>query len=399
MRPVPDYPLAVIVTRDVAVALAPWKQHAAGSILRTVALAGLAVLLLVIATRQLSRLSAARALLEASDERYALAVAGSDDGIWDWDYVSESFFASARAREILGLPPGPEMQSVKEWFSALEPRLHPDDAPRRKAALAAHLTGKKAAYECEYRVRNAHGDYRWVRSRGMCVRKDAENPRRMAGSISDIDARKRIEEALKQSEERFALAVAGSNDGIVDWDILNDRMYSSERAMRIVGIESDITVRSRTEWRALIKYHPEDVQRLQDDLHRFLEGSSELRDGEYRVQLADGQYRWIRHRNKCVRDADGRPFRIAGSVSDIDAQKRVEGQLLQAKKLEAIGTLAGGIAHDFNNILAAILGYGEMAQKDAAEGTPLRRHVDAVVSAGMRAKSLVERIVTRKRIG
>ena len=71
----------------------------------------------------------------------------------------------------------------------------------------------------------------------------------------------------------------------------------------------------------------------------------------------------------------------------------------QAQKLEAIGTLAGGIAHDFNNILAAILGYGEMAQKDAAEGSAQRRHIDAAMSAGMRAKSLVERILAFSRSG
>jgi nitrogen-specific signal transduction histidine kinase/CheY-like chemotaxis protein len=100
-----------------------------------------------------------------------------------------------------------------------------------------------------------------------------------------------------------------------------------------------------------------------------------------------------------LRDADGRPYRMAGSMEDITAQKDLEGQLLQAKKLEAIGTLAGGIAHDFNNILAAILGYGEMAQKSAGQGTALRRHVDAVVGAGLRAKSLVERILAFSRSG
>src|SRR6185295_14193473 len=91
---------------------------------------------------------------------------------------------------------------------------------------------------------------------------------------------------------------------------------------------------------------------------------------------------------------------------DITAQKRaeaerarLEGQLLQAKKLEAIGTLAGGIAHDFNNILSAALGYGEMAQREAPAGTALRRHIDAVVSAGLRAKSLVERILAFSRSG
>jgi signal transduction histidine kinase/ActR/RegA family two-component response regulator len=103
----------------------------------------------------------------------------------------------------------------------------------------------------------------------------------------------------------------------------------------------------------------------------------------------------------------GKPHAL-GMARDITAQKqaaaersRLEGQLLQSKKLEAIGTLAGGIAHDFNNILAAILGYGELAQKSASArpGTPLRRHVDAVVAAGMRAKSLVERILAFSRSG
>ena len=80
-------------------------------------------------------------------------------------------------------------------------------------------------------------------------------------------------------------------------------------------------------------------------------------------------------------------------------RERLETQLRQAQKLEAIGTLAGGIAHDFNNILAAILGYGEMAQKDCAEGSAQRRHIDAAISAALRAKSLVERILAFSRSG
>ena len=119
-----------------------------------------------------------------------------------------------------------------------------------------------------------------------------------------------------------------------------------------------------------------------------------------------GAWRWYRDRGVALRDEGGRPYRMAGSIEDVTDRKearaerdRLEGQLRQAQKLEAMGTLAGGIAHDFNNILAAILGYGEMAQKAATEGTSLRRYIDAAMSAGMRAKALVERILAFSRSG
>jgi PAS domain S-box-containing protein len=332
LKLVPDYPLAVIVTRDVSAALAPWRAQSIGTAVRTLALSALAAFLLYIVTRQLSRLQRARESLETSQERYSVAVAGSDDGIFDWDYRTGKAFGSARSRAILGLPPGPEVQTLEEWFAALERQFHPEDLPRRLEAIRAHLAGEIPAYEGDFRVRDGAGGWRWVRIRGMCVRKGSEKPHRMAGSIADIDAHKRAQQALRESEERFALAVAGSNDGIVDWDVVNDRMFSSERAMEIVGIDSKVTVRTRAEWTALVNYHPDDLARMKKDLADFLEGRSDMRDGEYRVLLPNGEYRWIRHRNKCVRDLAGRPIRVAGSVSDVDARRRAEDALRQSEE-------------------------------------------------------------------
>jgi len=536
MQAVAGYPMSITVVQDVSVALAAWRKQAIGTAVRTLALGGLATLLLLVALRQVTRLNKARESLEVSRERFALAVAGSDDGLWDIDFAASRVFVSARCREILGLPAGPDMQRLEAWKTSFQ--FHSADEREHEAAIKAHLCGVTPFYQGEHRVRQRDGSFRWVRFRGLCVRDATGNPYRMAGSVADIDARKRAEDSLRESEERFALAVAGSSDGILDWDIVNDRMFTSERAMRIAGVQSTVTLRTRAEWVKLLKIHPDDFAQYDDEWRRHLAGRTEVRDGEHRVLHPDGVYRWVRLRGMCVRDAAGNPIRFAGSVTDIDAQKRaaqalreseeryqlavlganqglwdwdlttdklylspraqemkglpagepirsrrewiaqfdyhpddvetmrraisahmrgatdhfsveyrlrhspsgpwqwcrergialrdengrpyrmagsmediseskraeaerdrLELQLRQAQKLEAIGTLAGGIAHDFNNILAAILGYGELAQRDAEEGTRLRRHVDAAMSAGARAKSLVERILAFSRGG
>ena len=106
------------------------------------------------------------------------------------------------------------------------------------------------------------------------------------------------------------------------------------------------------------------------------------------------------------RDDQGRPSATLETNNDITARKqvevekeRLEAQLRQSQKMEAMGTLAGGIAHDFNNILGAILGYGELAQKKLTEGSSVQRHLDQVMQAGGRGKALVERILAFSRSG
>ena len=214
------------------------------------------------------------------------------------------------------------------------------------------------------------------------------------------------ERALRDSEERYALAMEGANEGHWDWDILTDGLFVSPKMKTLQGLSADTEINTRTAWLSRITLHPDDQPRLEAALADHLRGLTPRYECEYRVRQPGGEWSWIISRGRCVRNDVGKPVRFLGSAIDISAEKRaqmdkerLEAQLRQSQKMEAIGTLAGGIAHDFNNILGAILGYGELACQQATEGSPLRRYLDNVMHAGGRAKMLVDRILGFSRSG
>src|SRR5262245_8587629 len=608
-------------------------------------------------------LLATNAALQRSEERYALAVAASNDGLWDWDLTTDLIYLSPRAQEIMlgRASDGVDTRHEREWLQWYQP--HPDDVSRREAAMRDHLEGRTLRYESEFRVRHADGSYHWVHSRGICLRDTSGRPIRFAGSTTDIDARKRaedavrtsearyarameaagdghsewnpetdelyasprlleicgfpagskfsgradflarvpfhpedrdrfleaieghyagrstrleidvrlvrrgetrwmhttllcsrdaagallrvstantdvterklaeealresearfrsltelssdwyweqdenlrftylssqandltgysgessigktrwelvnmtpvscswpehqavlearqpfrdlelrrvapdgtvrylsvsgapvldeqgrfkgyqgigrniterkrVEEALRLSEERFALAVAGANEGIFDWDLVSDRVYVSQRAQELFGLSPGELWRPRRDWRHLVTFHPEDAKRMHDALKALIEGPAEMYDEEFRIVVQGDDVRWFRQRGIALRNASGKVYRMIGSIGDITDRKtaqeerlRLERQLRLAQRLEAMGTLAGGIAHDFNNLLGAILGYGEMALRNAPKGTRLRRDLDSIMTAGERGRLLVDRVLAFSRSG
>jgi signal transduction histidine kinase/CheY-like chemotaxis protein len=170
------------------------------------------------------------------------------------------------------------------------------------------------------------------------------------------------------------------------------------------GHPAEHVTTTRAAWLAQIEIHPDDRARVAATIRDHLEGRAPSFECEYRVR--NGDWRWLLARGRCLRDSVGRAYRFVGSAIDVTTQKqaqsdreRLEAQLRQSQKMEAMGTLAGGIAHDFNNILGAILGYGELAQQESAPATPVRRYIDNVMHAAERAKALVDRILGFSRSG
>ncbi len=131
--------------------------------------------------------------LRLSEERYALAVRGTNDGLWDWDLTTDRIYYSPRWKSILGFEDGQIGDSLLEWFT----RVHPLDVERVKAEVSAHLAGKTSRLETEHRMLHDDGTYRWVLSRGLALRNDQGTVVRMAGCQSDVTQRKAAEYRLQ----------------------------------------------------------------------------------------------------------------------------------------------------------------------------------------------------------
>ncbi|MGG6297526.1 putative bifunctional diguanylate cyclase/phosphodiesterase [Leptolyngbya sp. AN02str] len=146
------------------------------------------------------------------------------------------------------------------------------------------------------------------------------------GLLSDVTERKRDQEALQESQERYALAVKGANDGIWDWNLKTGDVYFSPRWKTMLGYEEHELQNTLDEW--FERIHPDDEYWIKRELTAHIEGLTPHFEYEHRIRHRNGSYRWVLTRGLAVRDVDGKATRLAGSQTDITGRKQVEEQLL-----------------------------------------------------------------------
>ncbi len=146
-------------------------------------------------------------------------------------------------------------------------------------------------------------------------------------TAEDITLRKRAERALKESEQRYALAIRGANDGLWDWNLETNEVYYSARWKSMLGYTDAEIAHTPEAWLGLV--HEDDIGRVKSELAAHREDRSAHFESEHRIRQKDGTYRWVLARGIAERGPGGKPYRIAGSLTDIAERKGVEQQLAQ----------------------------------------------------------------------
>lgn len=259
-----------------------------------------------------------------AEQRYALIALGANDGLWDWDLASGRVRYSPRLADMMGLPPDQQSCVIEDWLSCVQP----EDRDWVDATLDEQVQNPSRDFRIEYRVRDGAGRTRWVLCRGTALGGgEGGTATRMAGSQSDITARKEAEEALRASEERYALAIMAAKDGLWDWDIRTNSILFTPRWKEMIGCKPAEVGTDPDEW--FSRVNPDDLIWLQAAVEAQIASEEEPFQIEYRIRHQDGSERWMLCHGLTIRDPlTDKAVRIVGSQSDITERKQAEQQVL-----------------------------------------------------------------------
>ena len=262
--------------------------------------------------------------LKISEERYARALRGTTDGLWDWNIVTGDAYFSPRWKEMLGFAEHELPNSREESFIN---RLHPDDVARVQAARTKHFE-RLGPYHVEARLRTKAGDYKWFYIRGQADWNHLGEPVRMTGTISDITSRKLAEQAMEESEARFRAIFEQAAVGVALMDTTTGRFLS------VNGRMCEILRRDRDE---ILKLTFQEVTST-EDVSEAMHLMTDLKEGriqsyhlEKRNVLPDGSLSWVNITVSPTWRPGEPPLRHIAVVEDITERKLAEQAQLESE--------------------------------------------------------------------
>ncbi|MEX0676515.1 MAG: PAS domain-containing protein [Pirellulales bacterium] len=342
--------------------------------------------------------------LSESHRRFQLLASATQEAVWDWDLRENRIWQNSAYLQMFGTF-DPAVETVVDWWRC---RVHPDDRERILSSIPRTAVDGQQKWVLEYRLRRVDGSYAYVYDRGFVIFDEQGQPVRMVGALIDITDLIVTEQKLRESEERFRLAVKATRDAIWDWDRQSDQVWRSTGFQTLFGYKPEEIVPTLAWW--IDRIHPDDRERILSQVPSLEAGSQQQCAFEYRFRRADGTYADVIDRGFVMFGPDGTPARMVGSMMDVSERRRAEelthlhqAEMAHMSRVSTMGEIATGIAHELNQPLTAISNYAESCAQAIASNAKgadekVLEWIEKIATNTHRAAEMIRRLrgFTRK---
>ncbi|MDB5324773.1 MAG: domain S-box, partial [Phycisphaerales bacterium] len=335
-----------------------------------------------------------------SEARFRAVADIVPDLLWENDTLGRASWQNRRWYDFTGQ--SPEQAAGRGWADV----IHPEDRAQSLVQFQTALDNGQD-YRCEQRLRSRDGQYRWFLSQACPMRDEAGAVLRWFGAATDIHEHRISLDALRESEERFRLAIEAANMGFWDWDVVNDTVNWDPSHNRLLGLPEDQSVGNEAQF--LERVHPDDRDRVTLALRAVLERRADY-NVEFRAVHPDGSVRWVAGYGRSFGSQKGRVTRIIGAVLDITHRKLVEQERVSLyeseKAARALAESANNIkdqflanaSHELRTPLSAILLWSNLLQGNSADETMRREGLAAIEHSAKSQQRLIEDLMDTARI-
>lgn len=330
--------------------------------------------------------------LKKSNENLSKSQAIAHMGSWEWNMDSGDMYWSDEGYRLLGMSHDASGLDFQFYLN----RIHHDDRDSVEQAINDALE-KGTPVDLQHRIFKADGSERIHHTLAEVTKGRDGKPSGMIGIAWDITEYKSAEESLKEHREemaRLSMAVEQAAELIIITDENGIIQYVNPAFEQCTGYSRKEVTGQKP---SILKSGLHDNNYYKKIWDTITGG--QVWQGNFTNKKKNGSLYIEEAAISPIRDGSGQIINYVAVKRDVTREKDMETQLIQMQKMDAIGTLAGGVAHDFNNILSAIIGYSEIALYDVNENSDAAENINHVLTASLRAKDLVNQILSFSRIG
>jgi PAS domain S-box-containing protein len=333
--------------------------------------------------------------LRESEERFNLAMRGTNEGLWDWNLETNEVYYSPRWKQMLGFTEAEISSKLHEFIS----RLYPDDVGKISTTVQSYLEKQRDTYEVTFRMQHKQGHYIWILTRGIAIWDQQDKPLRMIGTHMDLTLQKQAEAALRQSEERLRHYFEQPFIGMATSSISQGLVQVNDKLCEMLGYTREKLC--HMDWAALT--HPSDITADIEQSKRLIFKEINHYTADRRYLRQDGQTIYASIAVHCIRDVEGNVDHFVVLLQDITERKQFETRLQKAKEAAEVANRAKSqfltnMSHELRTPLNGILGYSQILLRNKDSNEKCREGLTIIQRSGEYLLTLINDVLDLSKI-